>query len=79
MCLCSYFVSLHLEPFLIGFVETTYSVGESVGAVSVCVNLTRPQFDIPAVNIMFIVQNHLLPSRMFLVFYALSLIIATLL
>ena len=26
--------------------ETTYTVDESVGSVSVCVNLTRPQVDI---------------------------------
>ena len=26
--------------------ETTYTVDESVGAVSVCVNLTRPESDI---------------------------------
>ena len=34
------------EQFLIAFVETTYTVDESVGAVNVCVNLTRPMFDI---------------------------------
>ena len=34
------------EPFVVGFVETTYTVDESVGAVEVCVNLTRPLFDI---------------------------------
>ena len=28
------------------FVETVYTVDESVGAVSVCVNLTQPEFDI---------------------------------
>ena len=26
--------------------ETTYTVDESVGSVSVCVNLTRPQVDV---------------------------------
>ena len=26
--------------------ETVYTVSESVGSVEVCVNLTRPQFDI---------------------------------
>ena len=34
------------EPFEVSFVETSYTVVESVGAVSVCVNLTRPQVDI---------------------------------
>ena len=34
------------EPFVVAFVETTYTVDESVGAVNVCVNLTRPLFDI---------------------------------
>ena len=33
-------------PFLVEFVETTYTVDESVGAVEVCVNLTRPMSDI---------------------------------
>ena len=33
-------------PFLVEFVETTYTVDESVGAVEVCVNLTRPMTDI---------------------------------
>ena len=35
-----------VEPFEVAFVETTYTVDESVGAVSVCVNLTQPQVDI---------------------------------
>ena len=30
------------EPFEVALVETTYTVDESVGSVSVCVNLTRP-------------------------------------
>ena len=34
------------EPFVVEFVETTYTVDESVGAVNVCVNLTRPMIDI---------------------------------
>ena len=34
------------EPFEVALVETTYTVDESVGSVSVCVNLTRPQVDI---------------------------------
>ena len=34
------------EPFVVGFVETTYTVDESVGAVNVCVHLTEPMIDI---------------------------------
>ena len=38
--------------------ETTYTVDESVGAVNVCVNLTRPLFDIldERVNV-FVIDN----------------------
>ena len=36
-----HFVKL-VDPFRVGFVEKTYTVDESVGAVSVCVNLTHP-------------------------------------
>ena len=38
--------------------ETTYTVDESVGSVSVCVNLTRPEVDIldETVNV-FVVDN----------------------
>ena len=31
---------------MVGFVETIYTLPESVGSVEVCVNLTKPQFDI---------------------------------
>ena len=34
------------EPFVVAFVETTYSVTEGDGSVEVCVNLTRPNVDI---------------------------------
>ena len=34
------------EPFEVALVKTTYTVDESVGSVSVCVNLTRPEVDI---------------------------------
>ena len=34
------------EPFEVALVKTIYTVDESVGSVSVCVNLTRPQVDI---------------------------------
>ena len=33
-------------PFEVVFVETIYTVPESVGSVEVCVNLTQPQIDI---------------------------------
>ena len=33
-------------PFRVAFVETVYTVVESVGWVEVCVNLTRPEKDI---------------------------------
>ena len=35
-----------VEPFVVAFVKTTYTVDESVGAVNVCVNLTQPEIDI---------------------------------
>ena len=40
------------------FVETVYTVDESVGAVNVCVNLTRPEVDIldETVNV-FVIDN----------------------
>ena len=31
---------------MVGFVETIYTVPESVGSVEMCVNLTKPQLDI---------------------------------
>ena len=34
------------EPFVVGFVETVYTVSEGAGSVEVCVNLTQPQLDI---------------------------------
>ena len=35
-----------VEPFVVAFVKTTYTVDESVGAVNMCVNFTQPQIDI---------------------------------
>lgn len=49
----------HLDlPFEVAFVETTYTVDESVGSVNVCVNLTQPEFDIldRTVNV-FVIDN----------------------
>ena len=34
------------EPFLVGFVQTSYTVLESAGSVEVCVQLTRPLTDV---------------------------------
>ena len=34
------------DPFEVAFMETVYTVDESVGAVNVCVNLTKPDIDI---------------------------------
>ena len=41
MNVCSF-----LDPFVVQFVETTYTVTECEGQVEVCVNLTQPQTDI---------------------------------
>ena len=42
------FIPFHFftEPFVVAFVQTTYTVVESEGPVEVCVNLTRPPVDI---------------------------------
>ena len=47
---------LFTDPFVVEFVETTYTVDESVGAVLVCVNLTQPAVDIleETVNVLVI-------------------------
>ena len=46
-CDCVVQITLYtLEPFEVGFVQTSYTVSESAGSVEVCVNLTRPQIDI---------------------------------
>ena len=39
-------VEYPLEPFVVGFKETMYTAFESEGSVEVCVELTRPPFDI---------------------------------
>ena len=40
------FLCIHTEPFIVGFAETMYTVGEGDGQVEVCVNLTSPEGDI---------------------------------
>ena len=49
---------IDVVPFEVAFVRTTYTVDESVGAVSVCVNLTQPEVDIldETVNV-FVIDN----------------------
>ena len=49
---------ISVEPFVVSFVETTYTVDESVGSVNVCVALTQPETDIldETVNV-FVVDN----------------------
>ena len=46
------------------FVETAYTVDESVGSVSVCVNLTQPEHDILDLTVsVYVIQFSLHPSR----------------
>ena len=46
------------EPFEVAFVETVYTVDESVAAVNVCVNLTKPDFDILDERVrVFVIDN----------------------
>ena len=49
---------IDVGPFEVAFVKTAYTVDESVGAVSVCVNLTRPEVDIldETINV-FVIDN----------------------
>ena len=49
---------IDVGPFEVAFVKTTYTVDESVGSVSVCVNLTHPEIDIldETVNV-FVIDN----------------------
>ena len=56
------------DPFRVAFVEKTYTVDESVGAVNVCVNLTHPTKDIldETVNV-FVIDD---PSSIYIPAYA---------
>ena len=40
------FILSFSDPFEVAYVQTIYTVFESEGQVEVCVNLTRPDFDI---------------------------------
>ena len=42
---------LYLEPFVVAYVQTTYTVIESKGQVEVCVNLTHPVIDMSEGNV----------------------------
>ena len=44
-------------PFVVAFVETAYTVDESMPALNVCVNLTQPLTDI-TVNVYVIDDSH---------------------
>ena len=46
------------EPFVVGFVQTTYTVLESVGSVEVCVELTQPQTEIYDATVTVTVVNY---------------------
>ena len=52
------------EFFTVAFVDPVYTVDESAGSVSVCVNLTQPQLDIldETVNV-FVIDN---PSSVYI-------------
>lgn len=49
----------HLDsPFAVAFVETIYTVDESVSAVNVCVNLTQPKTSILSETVkVFVTDN----------------------
>ena len=51
-------MNISIDPFVVSFVETVYTVDESAGSVSVCVALTQPVTDIlnETVNV-FVVDN----------------------
>ena len=57
LCLV-YSDNLILGPFVVAFVETVYTVDESMAAVNVCVNLTQPSKDIidETVNV-YVIDN----------------------
>ena len=46
------------EPFMVGFVQTTYTVLENAGSVEVCVQLTRPLTDILDETVRVSVVDH---------------------
>ena len=41
-----HFIFTFLEPFMVAYVEKTYTVTESEGYVEVCINLTHSEMDI---------------------------------
>ena len=57
---------LDIDAFEVAFVKTTYTIDESIGAVNVCVNLTRPEREVDildeTVNV-FVIDN---PSSVYI-------------
>ena len=57
---------LDVDPFEVAFVKTAYTIDESIGAVNVCVNLTRPEREVDildeTVNV-FVIDN---PSSVYI-------------
>ena len=49
---------LNLEPFVVGFAQTVYTVLEGTGSVEVCVQLTEPVTDILDETVRVHVINH---------------------
>ena len=51
-------IIIHFRAFFVAFVETAYTVDESMPAVNVCVNLTQPSKDIldETVNV-YVIDN----------------------
>ena len=70
-----------LEPFLVAFVQTTYTVTEGEGQVEVCVNLTQTEIDLLNETVRveafndetYIPPNAVLASELSLSVYAQSL------
>ena len=63
----TYYVAIFcfsLDPFVVAFVDTMYTVPESIASMTVCVNLTQPQIDIldETVNV-FVMDN---PSSVYI-------------
>ena len=54
------------EPFEVGFVQTTYTVSESVGSVEVCVNLTRPRVGVDIYDEFVVVGVTDFPSSVYI-------------
>ena len=51
------FTSSLLDPFVVAYVQTQYTVIESEGQVELCGNLTHFEMDIPEVTVRVVVFN----------------------